>query len=214
MNCSADATNHQSPVTSHAPAGRIFCIGRNYAKHIAELGNAPDSACLVFMKPASCIVPVGREIRLPQGRGAVHHEAEVVVRIGDAGVPDAITLGLDLTLRELQNRLKAQGAPWELVKAFDDAAPLGTWQPLSPTLDLRALEFEFQVNGQTRQRGSTADLLYPIDQLLRILSGTWQLLPGDLIYTGTPEGVGPLQPGDQLRLFGTDLGDHHWHCSS
>ena len=214
MNCSADATNHQSPVTSHAPAGRIFCIGRNYAKHIAELGNAPDSACLVFMKPASCIVPVGREIRLPQGRGAVHHEAEVVVRIGDAGVPDAITLGLDLTLRELQNRLKAQGAPWELAKAFDDAAPLGTWQPLSPTLDLRALEFEFQVNGQTRQRGSTADLLYPIDQLLRILSGTWQLLPGDLIYTGTPEGVGPLQPGDQLRLFGTDLGDHHWHCSS
>ena len=211
-------TSHRSPVTNHVPAGRppgrIFCIGRNYAKHIAELGNAPDSGCLVFMKPPSCIVPAGREIRLPRERGAVHHEAELVVRMGHDGQIDALTLGLDLTLRDLQNELKAKGAPWELTKAFDDAAPLGAWQPLRSEHDLKALKFEFQVNGETRQRGNTADLLYPVEKLLKILSSSWALLPGDLIYTGTPEGVGPLLPGDQLRLFGAGLGDHHWHCSS
>ena len=95
---------------------RIFCIGRNYAEHIKELGNTPDDACVVFMKPASCVVPVGQPVTLPRGRGSVHHETELVVRLGAGGKVDALTLGLDLTLRDLQNELKKKGAPWLLVE--------------------------------------------------------------------------------------------------
>src|SRR5690348_7706418 len=102
---------------------RIFCIGRNYAEHIKELGNTPDEACVVFMKPASCVVAPGAPLVLPRGRGSVHHEAELVVRLDARGTVVALTLGLDLTLRELQNDLKKKGAPWELCKSFDNAAP-------------------------------------------------------------------------------------------
>lgn len=114
---------------------RIFCIGRNYAAHIAELGGATDSACVIFMKPASAIVPPDQPVQLPRNQGAVHHEAELVVEISRAGrnIParqalehiGAITLGLDLTLRDLQNELKAAGQPWERCKAFDGSAPMG-----------------------------------------------------------------------------------------
>src|SRR5258708_1690529 len=120
---------------------RIFCIGRNYAEHIRELGGAADDECVVFMKPASCAVPGGKPIRLPHDRGSVHHEAELVLML-DGGGSDIttghaldhvshFTLGLDLTLRDLQNQLKKKSAPWELSKAFDGAAPLGTWTKLS-----------------------------------------------------------------------------------
>src|ERR1700741_5275888 len=117
---------------------RIFCIGRNYAAHIQELGNTPDEAFVVFMKPPSCIVPLGQPLSLPRNKGSVHHEAELVVLLtgGGADIPEAqalshvshLTLGLDLTLRDLQNELKNKGSPWELSKAFDQAAPLGSWQ--------------------------------------------------------------------------------------
>jgi 2-keto-4-pentenoate hydratase/2-oxohepta-3-ene-1,7-dioic acid hydratase in catechol pathway len=200
---------------------RIFCIGRNYAEHVRELGNTPDDACLVFMKPASCIVPVGEPVRLPRDRGAVHHEAELVLMLtgGGSDIPAehaldnvaAITLGLDLTLRDLQNELKKKGAPWELSKAFDYAAPLGDWVAYQEQ-DLQALEFSCSINGQTRQQGRTADMLFTVPRLIHILSRTWSLEPGDIVYTGTPAGVGPLQPGDRIELASADVGRYRWNC--
>jgi 2-keto-4-pentenoate hydratase/2-oxohepta-3-ene-1,7-dioic acid hydratase in catechol pathway len=215
----------QHPSISNRPAmnvKRIFCIGRNYAEHITELGNAPDSSCLIFMKPASCIVPAGEPIPLPRGRGDTHHEAELVVMLtgGGADIPvenalecvAAVTLGLDLTLRDLQSELKKKGAPWELAKSFDGAAPLGDWQPFLEQ-DLQSLDFTLHVNGELRQHGQTRDMLYSVERQIHILSQTWALMPGDVIYTGTPKGVAALKPGDHAVLEGTHLGRHEWYCS-
>ena len=201
---------------------RIFCIGKNYAEHISELGHVNDGQCVVFMKPASCVVPVGKPIHLPRGRGSVHHEAELVVMLtgGDADLPvdraldhvAALTLGLDLTLRELQGELKKRGAPWETAKAFDHAAPLGDWKAYNGQ-DLQALEFACDVNGQRRQAGHTRDMLFPVARILHILSKTWALQAGDIVYTGTPAGVGPLVPGDRVTLSCAAIGRFEWTCA-
>ena len=204
---------------------RIFCIGKNYADHVAELahlGHQPDGECVVFMKPASCIVPVDDPIVLPKNAGSIHHEAELVVLLTGGGVDIAetdaldcvagITLGLDLTLRELQTQLKNKGKPWELAKAFDCAAPLGEFQPYLQQ-DLQALTFTCHVNGVLRQQGNTAHMLYSVARQISILSQTWALLPGDAIYTGTPAGVGPLVAGDVITLQGAGLGKHQWRCA-
>jgi len=201
---------------------RIFCIGRNYAEHIRELGNTPDEACVVFMKPASSVVLPGQPVRLPRGRGSVHHEAELVVMLagGGADIPveralepvAALALGLDLTLRDLQNELKKKGAPWELCKAFDHSAPLGDWTPFQGQ-DLQAIEFTCDVNGQRRQSGHTRDMLFPVARLIHILSRSWALQPGDIVFTGTPAGVGPVVPGDTVTLSSPVLGRHEWRCT-
>lgn len=200
---------------------RVFCIGRNYAEHIRELGSTPDEACVVFMKPVSSVVPADAPVTLPRNRGSVHHEAELVILLtgGGADIPEqralenvaAVTLGLDLTLRDLQNELKKKGAPWELCKAFDGAAPLGDWMPYNGQ-DLQAIEFTCDVNGQRRQQGNTRDMLFPVSRLIHILSRTWALVPGDIIFTGTPAGVGPLQPGDRVTLAAPAIGPFEWHC--
>lgn len=193
---------------------RIFCIGKNYAQHVAELahlGHAADGDCVVFMKPPSCIVPAGGSIPLPHGKGAVHHEAEVVIRLGTGGAVTHLTLGLDLTLRELQTDLKNKGKPWELAKAFDHAAPLGEWTEYRGQ-DLQALEFTCHVNEKLRQQGNTRDMLFPVARILTILSQSWALQDGDAIYTGTPAGVGPLVAGDRVVLEGAGLGRHEWNC--
>ncbi len=203
---------------------RIFCIGKNYAEHVAELahlGHAPDGDCVVFMKPASSIVPAGEPIPLPRGRGSVHHEAELVVQLTGGGrdipLDDAlnwvggITLGLDLTLRELQTELKRAGKPWELAKAFDGSAPLGDFKPYLEQ-DLQDLEFSCHVNGALRQQGRTREMLFPVAQQIHILSQTWALEPGDILYTGTPAGVGPLQPRDRIVLESPALGRWEWRC--
>lgn len=207
-----------------ATVNRIFCIGKNYAEHVQELahlGHAPDGDCVVFMKPASCVVPEGEPIPLPRGHGSIHHEAELVVQLTGGGrdipVDDAmnwvggITLGLDLTLRELQTELKNKGKPWELAKAFDGAAPLGEFQPYLDQ-DLQDLEFTCQVNGELRQHGRTRDMLFPVARQIHILSQTWALAPGDIIYTGTPKGVGPLQPRDRVILESAAIGRFEWRC--
>ena len=201
---------------------RIFCIGKNYADHVAELaplGHRADGQCVVFMKPASCVVPAGSPVKLPRNRGEIHHEAELVVRLNgggrDIGLETAVrhvsdvTLGLDLTLRDLQSELKNKGAPWELAKAFDGAAPLGGWTPYR-NQDLQAFEFTCHVNGELRQRGFTRDMLYPVARQIHILSQTWELLAGDVIFTGTPKGVGPLKPGDSVALYSAKIGGFEW----
>jgi acylpyruvate hydrolase len=177
---------------------------------------------VIFMKPATCVVPAGQPLALPRGRGSVHHEAELVVLLTGGGrdVPveralqhiGALTLGLDLTLRELQNDLKKKGAPWELCKAFDGAAPLGDWTPYDGR-DPQALEFTCDVNGQRRQAGRTQDMLFPVARIIHILSRSWALQAGDIVYTGTPAGVGPLAPGDRVTLAGPGLGRFEWTCA-
>lgn len=203
---------------------RIFCIGKNYAEHVAELahlGHQADGECVVFMKPASCVVEEGTDIQLPRGRGEVHHEAELVVMLTGGGrdiAPEdahdciaGLTLGLDLTLRDLQTSLKKAGKPWELAKAFDHAAPLGDFKPYLDQ-DLQALEFTCHVNGELRQHGHTRDMLYPVARQIHILSQTWSLEPGDVIFTGTPKGVGALKAGDRVRLQSPQIGRFDWRC--
>lgn len=194
---------------------RIFCIGRNYAAHAAELGNEKPVEPVVFMKPATAIVPSGRDIHLPRYRGSVHQEAELVLLVARNGANSAadiaaVALGLDLTLREEQSRLKAAGLPWELAKAFDDSAPLGTFVKPPPHFD--QLAFECRVNDELRQRADTADMLFPPAALMAFLAARFSLRRGDLIYTGTPAGVGPLVPGDDIELVSAFVGRCSWHC--
>jgi 2-keto-4-pentenoate hydratase/2-oxohepta-3-ene-1,7-dioic acid hydratase (catechol pathway) len=204
---------------------RIFCIGKNYAAHVEELshlGHQPDGECVIFMKPASAVVPVGTPLPLPRGLGSVHHEAELVVRLGGGGrdLDEAralrhishLTLGLDLTLRDLQTRLKDRGAPWELAKSFDGSAPLGRWIP-HDNRDLQAIQFTCHVNGALRQHGHTARMLFPVARQIALLSRSWNLADGDIIFTGTPEGVGPLAPGDEIAIAATGIGSFQWTCT-
>ena len=198
---------------------RVFCIGRNYPDHIREMGAVDDGECVVFLKPPTSLVPYGRVVQLPRGRGAVHHELELVVVLGAGGreVPRdralglvaGATLGLDLTLRDVQAGLKERRLPWELSKAFDGSAPLGRWVTIDG-LDLGAVELSCRVNGVLRQQGNTAQMLFPVERLIEIVSRTWELLPGDLIFTGTPSGVGPVVAGDELVGESPQLGPCAW----
>lgn len=195
------------------PVRRIFCIGRNYAGHARELGNAIPAEPVVFMKPPASLVPPGGTIRLPQGSGAVHHEAEMVLALDGRGGIRGVTLGLDLTLRELQARLKQAGQPWERAKAFDCSAPLGNFIP-ARDLDPDRLEFHLHVNGALRQQGATRDMLFSCTALLEFLARYWRPVEGDIVFTGTPAGVGPVLPGDTLRLGGAAFGEFEWHCGA
>ncbi len=201
-------------------AQRIFCIGKNYAEHVKELGGPAPGRPMVFMKPATSLVPPGETIPIPAHGSHLHHEAEVVVLIGqsgknisESGAPDHIaglTLGLDLTLRDVQSDLKKKGWPWEIAKAFDHSAPCGNPVPFDESLALDNIGFECSVNGTVRQTGNTGEMMFSIPNLINYLSGIWELKEGDLIYTGTPAGVGPLQSGDRITLHGDQLGKFEW----
>lgn len=193
--------------TLQLPVGKAVCVGRNYAEHARELNNPVPTAPLLFLKPSTAMVPLEGSLALPADQGEVHHELEVALLIGarlaqatEDEVDAAIWgfgLGLDLTLREVQSRLKAQGHPWEIAKAFDGSAPLSPFQPGLPP-DWSALRFTLEVNGTPRQRGHTADMLFAIRPLVAAMSRHFTLLPGDVILTGTPAGVGPLRTRDAL----------------
>ena len=190
------------------PVGKVVCVGRNYAAHAAELGNAVPEVPLLFIKPPSAVVDMAPQIRIPGERGAVHHELEIAVLIGRelrAATPEeawagiaGMGLAIDLTLREQQDALKAKAHPWEIAKGFDGACPLSPFVPLDPALDLAALETRLVVNGRRRQHGISAQMLTPIIELLCYASRQFSLWPGDVVLTGTPAGVGPLAPGDRI----------------
>jgi 2-keto-4-pentenoate hydratase/2-oxohepta-3-ene-1,7-dioic acid hydratase in catechol pathway len=191
------------------PLGKSVCVGRNYAEHARELGNEVPSEPLLFMKPASALCSLHEPLRLPQGQGEVHHEVEMVVMIGErlSGETDLETIryaikgygiGLDLTLREVQSRLKEKGQPWERAKAFDGSAPVSGFVEARGVSVRQSLAVSLEVNGASRQHGYTADMLFPTFELIAIINGIFTLEPGDLIFTGTPAGVGPLAPGDTL----------------
>ncbi len=200
---------------------RIFCIGKNYARHIREMGGAGNEECVVFMKPVSALVGPGETITLPRDRGAVHYEVEVTVLLGGEGknltsdramdLTAGIGLGLDLTLRDLQAGLKKAGAPWERAKAFDGSAPVSRFVSPSEIRDVNHIEFTCHVNDRLKQKGHTGMSITRIPELIAFLSSEWRLLPGDLIFTGTPEGVGPVVPGDGIRTASPEIGEFHWN---
>jgi 2-keto-4-pentenoate hydratase/2-oxohepta-3-ene-1,7-dioic acid hydratase in catechol pathway len=180
----------------------IYAIGRNYAAHAREMGADPaaDVEPVVFLKPwASRIAPPG-PVPLPAGAKEVHHEAEVVLRIGAPPRVDAVALGLDLTDRGRQSDAKKQGLPWARAKGFRASSPLGPFVSVDALPPLGSLRFALAVNGRVRQRGDTSLWLRPVEALLQDLDRWFGLERGDLIFTGTPEGVGPIGPGDVLDL--------------
>lgn len=199
---------------------KIVCVGRNYAEHAKELGNAVPDSPILFIKPPSSLRTLADGIVVPQGLGECHFETELCVRIGmplknasreqAALAIDGVTLGLDLTLRDLQNTLKANGHPWERAKAFDGSCLLGEW--LSPAmLDLAQAEFELQINGTQRQHGNTIQMLFDVVGLVAHISQSFSLCIGDVVMTGTPAGVAALHVGDQLQLgLQTQLGAVTW----
>lgn len=191
--------------------GKVVCVGRNYADHARELNNPIPSEPLLFLKPATSVVDLEQPLRLPGGRGEVHYETEIALLIGTAlsGPVDADTaraaiagvgLGLDLTLRELQEQLKSRSHPWERAKAFDGACPLTPFVPVTEVPTLEDLRLQLSINGRLRQDGSSSDMITPIVRLLQHIAEVFTLMPGDVVLAGTPAGIGPLHPGDELEL--------------
>lgn len=180
--------------------GKIVCIGRNYAEHAKELNNPIPTSPLLFIKTANAVVPFEQPIRIPENLGSCHHELEIALLMGESGVV-GVGLGLDLTLRDLQDQLKAKGHPWEKAKAFDGACPLSDFVMLDDTLEdqLGNLQLTLVRNGKLQQQGNSAQMLTPVPALLEEIAKYFTLLPGDVVLTGTPAGVGPLVSGDKLE---------------
>lgn len=193
----------------------IYCIGRNYVAHIAELGNEKPTEPLVFLKPNACLLNQGATIRLPEFSRSVHYEAELVLLIGQDA--DALTpqnaldivagygVGLDLTARDVQQIAKEKGLPWTKAKGFKGAACVSDFVPPQYVSNPQETTFRFEVNDEVRQQGQTALMIYPLTTILCHLAETYGLRAGDLVFTGTPEGVGELHSGDRLKLSFGDV---------
>ncbi|MFN3530566.1 MAG: fumarylacetoacetate hydrolase family protein [Bacteroidia bacterium] len=190
---------------------KIICVGRNYADHARELNNEVPTEPVIFLKPDSAILKDGKAFYLPDHLGSIHHELEIVLRICKNGkhiAPrfasdyyDQIGLGIDFTARDLQTKLKNKGLPWELAKGFDGSAVLGDFVPKEHLGVLQDLQLELQVNGEKRQAGNTRDLLFSFEAIISFVSQYFSLRQGDLIFTGTPAGVGPVHAGDKLKGY-------------
>jgi 5-carboxymethyl-2-hydroxymuconate isomerase len=188
--------------------GKIICIGRNYAEHVKELGNVVSDSPVLFMKPASSIVPDGGQVVIPDYSKECHHEVELAVLIGKGGRKIApgqalqhvagYGVAIDLTLRDVQNELKEKGHPWEIAKAFDTSCPLSGFVPADAVSDPQNLRLRLSVNGELRQDGNSSDMIRPVAELIAASSGYFSLAPGDILLTGTPAGVGRLCSGDRV----------------
>lgn len=190
---------------------KIFCVGRNYADHAKELGNAVPEEPVIFMKPKSALLQPQVPFYYPEFTNELHYEAELVLRISKNGkyVPehhagkyyDAITVGIDFTARDLQNELKRKGLPWEKAKAWDQSAVVGKWLPFTPEMRPNALEFSMKRNDEVVQQGNSANMIFAFDHIIAHISQYFSLNIGDLIFTGTPEGVGECVVGDVLEGY-------------
>ena len=204
-----------APVAGHEarfPVHRIYCVGRNYEEHAKEMGFTGREPPFFFLKPADALVPVDADtvgtMPYPSLTNNLHHEVELVVAIGQGGrnirAADALphvfgyAVGLDMTRRDLQNDMKKQGRPWCIGKAFDQSAPMGPIRPAAQAPEIGRAAIELTVNGQIRQRSSIDKLIWNIAETIEHLSAAWTLQPGDLIFTGTPEGVAAVVAGDTL----------------
>jgi 5-carboxymethyl-2-hydroxymuconate isomerase len=191
------------------PVGKIVCLGRNYVDHIQELGNEIPQEPVLFIKPATSIIPDGGRIVIPPYSSDCHHEIELALLIGKKGKQIAeenafdhivgYGVAIDLTLRDVQSRQKAKGLPWEIAKGFDTACPLSDFIPAEKVADPHALQLTLKVNDQIRQDGSSALMMRKIPQIIAEMSAIFTLDEGDIILTGTPAGVGPIVSGDILN---------------
>jgi len=188
---------------------KIICVGRNYAEHIAELNNEKPENPVIFLKPETALLRPGEDFYYPGFTTDLHHEIEVVVKINKMGkyieekfahkYYDEIGLGIDFTARDVQSKLKSKGLPWELAKGFNDSAPVSSFVSKSSFADIGNINFGLSVNGEVRQSGNTSMMLYKIDYLISFVSQYFTLKTGDLIFTGTPQGVGAVNKGDVLE---------------
>ena len=193
------------------PLGKIVCVGRNYAEHARELNNPVPSAPLLFIKPATSAASLEEPIADPFERGEVHFETELALLVGETltgASPQAaaravagVGLALDLTLRDVQARLKEKGHPWEIAKAFDGACPLSSFVAIDTVPDWNALTFSLDIDGERRQTGHGSDMLFAVPALLAEMSQHFTLEPGDVVLTGTPAGVGPLPRDGELHFM-------------
>ena len=192
------------------PVGRIYCVGRNYAEHAREMGHDPDrEPPFFFMKAANSVVESGSTIAYPVGTKDVHHEIEMVVAIGKGGknipVEKALehvwgyAVGLDMTRRDIQGEAKKMGRPWEMGKSFDESAPVSALRPVSAIGHPAKGAIWLKVNGQVKQQGDLAMQIWSVPEQINYLSNLITLQPGDLIFSGTPAGVGPVKAGDKLE---------------
>ena len=200
-------------VQGHAidlPLGKVLCIGQNYQDHIAEMNSKTAPEALFFIKPNTAVVDINQPFLIPDQLGAVHNETELAVlikapltKVTPQQVMDAVWgygLALDLTLRDQQKKLKELGRPWEIAKGFDGACPVSGFIAADELGDVQQLQFSLTVNGELRQQGDTRMMIRSVTQIISEMSQFFTLLPGDLVLTGTPAGVGPLYSGDQLKL--------------
>ena len=190
---------------------KIICVGRNYASHIEELQNERPQEPVLFMKPDTAVLQKQFPFVIPGFSNEVHHEIELVVKINKVGkyieakfahkYYDEVSVGIDFTARDLQDKLKAKCLPWEKAKAFDGSAVIGDFVPKTDFASLDAIDFELTSNGETVQKGNTSQMLWKVDELVAEVSQYFTLKTGDVIFTGTPQGVAKVSPGDVLEGF-------------
>lgn len=190
---------------------KLICIGRNYSEHIKELENEKPTDPVIFLKPDTAILVKKQPFFIPDFSNDVHHEVEVLVKINKVGkyinkkfahkYYDEIGLGIDFTARDLQSKLKEKGLPWEKAKAFDGAAVIGNWIPVSDIKDVNNINFSLQKNDDIVQNGNTSHMLWKIDEIIEYISKYFTLKIGDIIFTGTPAGVGKVIANDKLKGF-------------
>jgi 2-keto-4-pentenoate hydratase/2-oxohepta-3-ene-1,7-dioic acid hydratase in catechol pathway len=189
----------------------IYCIGRNYVAHAKELGNEVPTSPVIFMKPSTALLNKGEQLTIPSFTKDLHYEAELVLRVNKVAKKvknahvmdycDAISVGIDFTARDVQNDLKAKGLPWEKAKAFDDSAVIGEWIPLTEDMFENPFHYSMTQNGNTVQEGDSSLMIYGLSQIIESITEYFTLYPDDLIYTGTPAGVGPTYQGDVFEGF-------------
>ena len=196
---------------------KIFCVGRNYVEHAKELQNEVPDAPVIFMKPSTALLTENKDFYYPNFTKDLHYECELVLRICKNGRAvsekfarnyyDAITVGIDFTARDLQQYQKEKGLPWEIAKAFDQSAVLGKWKAITDEDKNKPFQFSLNKNGVKVQNGQTENLLFSFEKIISYISQFFTLNMGDIIYTGTPKGVGPVEIGDQLaaKLFDEEL---------
>lgn len=190
---------------------KIIAIGRNYAEHAKELNNPVPGVPVIFMKPETALLKENKPFYHPDFSEDIHHEIEIVIKISKEGKHiseqfaqnyfEEIGLGVDFTARDIQSKHKEKGLPWELAKAFDGSAPISTFVPKKQFVDLKNINFKLDVNGETRQQGNTSFMLFSFEYIIAFVSRYITLKKGDLIYTGTPQGVGKVNIGDRLEGY-------------
>lgn len=203
---------------------KIFAVGMNYLEHNKELHGSlfkPEEP-VIFTKADSAVLKDHKPFFIPDHMGRIDYETEIVVRISKLGKNiserfahryyDAVTVGIDFTARELQKKLRAKGKPWDLCKGFDGSAALGEWVSIEKFRDIQAVHFHLDINGNTVQEGCTSDMLYRVDQLIAYISQYFTLKTGDILYTGTPAGVGPVHIDDHLEGYIEDRKVLEFNC--